>query len=104
MLSSLLDGPKSFPIRLHIGHLAYMQGFVDRRQCCARCCYALVSSEDAMAGYEIVLTFKPSLTDPEQVDHVITIVEAHHCYVGVVAMMSIPSGYSPERISLISCP
>jgi hypothetical protein len=35
-----------------------------------------------MAGYEIVLTFKPGLADPEQVDHVIAIVEAHHCYVG----------------------
>lgn len=35
-----------------------------------------------MGGYEIVLTFKPGLTDPEQVDRVIAIVEAHHCYVG----------------------
>ena len=35
-----------------------------------------------MAGYEIVLTFKPGLTDPEQVNRVITIVEAQQCYVG----------------------
>ena len=35
-----------------------------------------------MGGYEIVLTFKPGLADPEQVDRVITIVETHHCYVG----------------------
>jgi hypothetical protein len=35
-----------------------------------------------MEGYETVLSFKPGLADPEQVDRVITIVEAHHCYVG----------------------
>jgi hypothetical protein len=35
-----------------------------------------------MGGYEIVLTFKPGLTDPEQVDRAIAVVEAHHCYVG----------------------
>jgi len=35
-----------------------------------------------MGGYEIVLTFKPGLAGPGQVDGVIGIIEAHHCYVG----------------------